>query len=239
MTSGQTARMTDGPPAHDHEIEPWTDEAWEDWKDYADVVTIDVRFKSWLGADDNDESWLVEADGAAWSKDWLTRQLVELAAADAANSCCGRGNYALDTRDRKTEWGASGAAFEAVLTLSENLLSEATWVALGALAHNLHTRLKQRQGWPDLEELFDERVRETAMWTVVRSRGALFADLEVKSTASADSGVVLVEIRDRSSGVVYTVETKMAGSSVRLSRIRKVAEPEAGDGSAQGDGEPA
>ncbi len=231
--------MTDGSTAHDHGVEPWQDEAWDEWKDYADVVTVDVRFKSWLGADDNDESWFVEADGAAWSKDWLARQLVELATADAANSCCGRGNYALDTLDRKTEWGASGAVFEAVLTLSENLLSEATWLALGALAQNLRTRLKQRQGWPDVEDLFDEHVREAAMRTVAHSRGVLFADLEVRSTATTDSGAVLVEVRVRSSGVVYTVETKMVGGSVRLSRIRKVAEPEAGEGPAPGLDEPA
>ena len=54
----------------------------------------------------------------------------------------------LDAADRKTEWGSSGAAFDAVLTLSENLLSEATWVALGAIAQNLRARLKAKDGRP-------------------------------------------------------------------------------------------
>lgn len=71
------------------------------------------------GAEDAEEQWFLQSDGAAWTKDWLSRQLINLAAADAANSCCGRGNYFLDTRDKKTEWGASGALFEAFLTLSE------------------------------------------------------------------------------------------------------------------------
>ncbi len=40
--------------------------------EYADQVTVQVRFKQWVGADDADEFWLIEANGAAWSKDWLT-----------------------------------------------------------------------------------------------------------------------------------------------------------------------
>ena len=56
--------------------------------------------------------------------------VVEFAAASADESCCGRGNYELDAKESKTEWGAGSAAVELVLTLSQDLLSEATWFAL-------------------------------------------------------------------------------------------------------------
>jgi len=211
---------------HLHESPAYTDEEWEEWKDYADVVTIQVRFKSWAGAEDNAESWVLDADGSAWSKDWLARQLVELAAADAQNSCCGRGNYMLDAADKKTEWGASGAAFEAVLTLSENLLSEATWVALGAIAQSLRTRLKAKEGWPDGEPMTDEQARDTALWTVVRSRDVDRDDLTVTSVEFVDKNTVLVELREVASGRRFTVELRGHNDCVRMSRVRKISEPD-------------
>lgn len=214
--------MTD--EQHLHEPLAYTDEEWEKWKDYADAVTIQVRFKSWAGAEDNTESWVVEADGSAWSKDWLTRQLVELAAADAQNSCCGRGNYMLDAADRETEWGASGAAFEAVLTLSENLLSEATWVALGALAQSLRARLKAKDGGPDGEPMTDEQARDAALWTVVRSRNVSRDDLRVTAVEFADHHTVLVELREVVSGRRFTVELQGHNDCVRMSRVRRISE---------------
>ncbi len=211
-----------------HQSPAYTDEEWNEWKDYADTVTIHVRFKSWAGAEANDESWTIETDGAAWSKDWLARQLVELAAADAGNSCCGRGNYMLDATDRKTEWGASGAGFEAVLTLSENLLSEATWVALGALAQTLRARLKAREPWPDGEPITEEEARNSAFWAVVRSRDVARGDLRVSSVEFVDHDTVLVELLDATSGTRFTVEMNGHHDCVRRCRVRKIVEP--GDG---------
>lgn len=200
----------------------YTDEAWDDWKDYADVVTVQVNFRAWMGAEDNDETWYVESDGAAWPKDWLTRQLVDLAAADATNSCCGVGNYSLNARDSKTEWGASGAVFEAVLTLSENLLSEATWVALGAVGQRLAARLKARNPEWSGPPLTEEQATHSAQGAVLRASDLSHEVLKVVSVEFVEPHLARVEVRDQASGDEYTVDVRGYSESVRCGRIRKI-----------------
>lgn len=69
----------------------------------------------------------------------------DLACHDGPRGCCGSGTYLLDSRDHKTEWGASGSTFEVILTLAEDQLSNATWAALGVLATRLATKLKAKR----------------------------------------------------------------------------------------------
>lgn len=213
-------------PGSEHE-HGYSDEEWNEWNDYADQVWVVIKFKTWAGAEDEDQAWFIESDGAAWPKDWLTRQLVDLAAADAANSCCGRGNYMLDTRESKTEWGASGAAVEVILTLSENLLTEATSAAVGAIAVHLAARMKARHphwlGGGD--PLTEEQARASAVNTVERVRGLPYDALELQSVEILSERVALVELLDKSSGRRYTVEVTGHSESVRASRIRKVVQP--------------
>ncbi len=213
------------PDEHQHLADAYDDKEWQEWKDFADQVSVQVRFRTWAGAEDAEEQWYLQSDGAAWTKNWLSRQLINLAAADAANSCCGRGNYFLDTRDKKTEWGASGAVFEAVLTLSENLLAEATWVALGALGRDLGERLRRKNPeWVASEEITEEQVHACAIWVVEADRQIPYDSLVVRSTEYLD-GHVLVELVDPA-GVLYLVEVQTRGDFVRLGRIRKVTRPE-------------
>ncbi len=214
------ALMTEQQPTtgHDH---TYSDDEWNAWNDYADQVGVLIKFRSWAGADDNDQAWYVESDGAAWSKDWLTRQLVDLAGTDAENR---RGDYFLDTRDSKTEWGASVAVFEAVLTLSESLLTEAMSAAVGALAHRLATRMKAKFGGG--QPLTEGQARASAENTVARVKGLPHDALELRSLEFVDDQVALVELLDRSSGRRYTVEVTGHSDSVRASRIRKVVQPD-------------
>lgn len=215
---------------HEHNPSVWTDKYWAEWSEYADQVRVEVRFKSWLDADDEPEFWVLESDGAEWSKDWLSRQLVELAAFDAERSCCGRGNYTLDVTDRKTEWGASGAAVEAILTLSQNLLSEATWVALGALGQKLATRLKEKHPDWSAPPMTQEQARESAKWAVLmRYRELTHETLDIRSVEFVDDRTVHVVLKETTSGLTYTVEIVGHSESVRRSRIRKIAQPDGTD----------
>lgn len=211
-----------------HDDSPaWTDEAWDAWKDYADTVDVQVRFKSWAGAEDNDERWQLSVDGAAWPKDWLSRQLIELAAADAENSCCGTGNYMLTATDRKTEWGASGAAYEVVLTLSDNLLSDATWVALGAVGQRLAARLKKEHGeWPSVTEpLLDEDVRNSATWAVLRAYDYVsYESLLVESVELLDKESAVAVVRHLETDRRYTVEVHGNGGPIHSTRLRKISD---------------
>jgi hypothetical protein len=224
--------MTETPPLDGHDHAPddhkLTDDEWNAWKDYADQVTVDVRFMAGLGEDNNDESWTLVTDGAAWPKDWLTRELVDLAAADAPNSCCGRGNYILEARDHKHEWGASAAAFEVLLTLRDGLMTEVTWVALGALGTKLAGRLREMRGTWELAEdrIDDPYLHMQAVYAVSRAKGVSSDSLEVKSAELTDDDGLLVEVADTGTGRRYTVEVRLRGTGVRMMRIRKVTEPD-------------
>jgi hypothetical protein len=227
--------MTDAVGEHEHES-MWTDDSWRQWSDYADRVTVQVRFKTWLGADDADEFWAIESYGAAWPKDWLNRQLVELAAIDSSGGCCGSGTYALDSRESKTEWGASGGFFEAILTLAQDQLSNATWAALGALATHLTARLKkQRESedwWAEVEwtdeqarEAALEGARQAALSAVGRFREVPLNVLTVKSVEIQDDGAMVVEVRDSTGGSLFTAQVKSQDGVVFVARVRKITEP--------------
>ncbi len=209
---------------HDDEsLEP-ADAGWRDWEDYADLVTVELRFKEWPGADDMEEFWVVQSSGAAWSREWLTRRAVEVVTAET-----GSASFLLDARDRRTEWGASAAVFEVVLTVAQDQLSNATWLAIGALAHRmaiLRRKSREAPGAPPSEDcLDDQRVREAAISAVSRFRGAQPTDLEVRSVELENDQGVAVEIRDRVSDVAFGVQVRIESSDVFVARVRKVTEP--------------
>ena len=184
-----------------------------------------MRFKTWVGAEDADEFWLIQfSGGGSWSRDWLTRQAVELADVDAQGGCCGGGLFLLEVRDQKTQWGASAAVVDVLLTLAQDQLSNLTWAALGALAHRMATRRKQNtQGVTYEDDLSDAEVRESAMYAVVRFRGLKRADLTVRSVETLDGGAVRVEVQDVS-GALFTVEVEGHSAGVLSARVRKVTE---------------
>lgn len=224
--------MTDGEHEHQHDS-MWTDEDWRSWDDYADLVTVEVRFKEWAGAADADERWLVSSYGAAWSKEWLKREVVDLAAVGSSGGCCGRGTYLLDTRERTTEWGASASVFEIVLTLAQDQLSNATWAALGALSAKLAGRLRRKRleqgGFEELE--WDTEAASSAAFSAVRQVHELSLEaldaLQVTSVERRDDGVTVVEIRAGTSGSVYTVDVRSPDGAVYLARVRKITGPDA------------
>jgi hypothetical protein len=222
--------MTDG--EHAHQLDSmWTDESWREWDDYADLVSVEVRFKEWAGAVDADERWLLSTDGAAWSKDWLKREVIDLAAVGSSGGCCGRGTYLLDSRERTTEWGASASVFEVVLTLAQDQLSNATWAALGALSAKLAGRLRKRRveqgGFEEMR--WDTEAASSAAFSAVRRVHELTLEaveaLKVTSVERRDDGVMVVEIREGTSGSVYTVDVRSPGGEVYLARVRKISEP--------------
>lgn len=219
--------MTDGGQEHQHDS-TWTDEIWREWDDYADQVSVEVRFKEWAGAEDADERWLLSSDGAAWSKDWLKREVVDLAAVGSSGGCCGSGTYLLDSRERTTEWGASASVFEIVLTLAQDQLSNATWAALGALSAKLAGRLRRRRveqgGFEELE--WDTEAASSAAFSAVRRLYEVAPDaLEVRSVERRDDGVMVVEVHERTSRSLFTVDVRSPGGDVYLARVRKITEP--------------
>lgn len=216
--------MADARDEHAHDQEPmWTEDEWRERSDYADLVTVEVRFRSWLGAEEADEAWLLTANGAAWPRDWLSWQLGELAAREGGG-CCGNGTYQLSVREHHTEWGASSSMWEATLTLAEAMLASGTWAGLGMLAENMRRRLRERNGeWEGAEEaLVDEWVRDAAVRAVAQLRDLALRELDVRSVEITGKETAMVELRD-AKGAVYSVEVHET-RGVMLARVRKITE---------------
>ena len=84
----------------EHEV-VWSEDEWAQWEEYADQVRVEVRFRQWAGGPDLEEVWSLSSDGAAWPREWVVRQLRQVAAG-------GGGSYLLHVHDHRTERGASG-----------------------------------------------------------------------------------------------------------------------------------
>lgn len=206
------------------EHEPgWTEQRWSDWTDYADRVRVEVRFKEWAGSPDLDEVWVLRADGAAWSYNWIADQLQQIAS-DGGGGCCGGGTFMLDVHERHTEWGASSATWEAILTLSQSLLNNTAWVGLGVLADTMRRRLAERPGqWADSEAaLVDQDVRGAALETVAKLRAQPVEHLAVRSTEAIGKDTTTLEVEDPT-GAVFRVEV-IDRRGVVMAKVRKITE---------------
>jgi hypothetical protein len=203
------------------------DVEWLASMDYADRVTVEVRFRDGSGAGESDDFWLLRSNGAAWSRAWLQRQLVGLASVDGEGGRGEGGVYLLDVHEHTTEWGSSGAAIEIVLTLAQDQASNAVWAVLTGLGMTLSTRLKQkRASWGSYDdELNDDDVRNAALEAVERFRRLPPEALTVRSVEALGDNAVRIEVQDSSSRRVFTVEVKKGRGDVRLARVQKVTEP--------------
>jgi hypothetical protein len=205
----------------DHEHNEAAIEAWAQWADYADEVRVAVRFREWLGADgDEDEAWTIHASGSAWQRDWLTRELTGIAAA-GDDDCGGRGNFELEVKTRKIEWGASAAAYELILTLPQALLDAGIGTVVGAVAGQMATKLKPMFGDLDSEPLTEEDAEHGARMAVVLSRSVDADSLQLRSLEVVSADMAVVVLHHAASSVTYDVEVRSLRNTVRLSRIRK------------------
>lgn len=209
------------------------DVEWLALMDYADRVTVEVRFRDGSAAGESDDFWLLRSDGSAWSRAWLTRQLVKLASVDSEGGSGEGGVFLLDVHEHTTEWGSSGAAIEIVLTLAQDQASNAVWAVLTGLGLTLSTRLKQkRASWGSYDdELTDDDARNAALLAVERFRRLPPEALTVRSTEALGDDAVLVEVEDSGSGCLFAVEVKNGRGDVHLARVRKVTEPGPGQAS--------
>jgi len=227
MPSVRLDAMTEASGINADMAEEWIEAPHSEWVEQVDRVSVELRFKASAGADDADEVWWINTYGSAWSRAWLADQLAQLAVIGHQSGLSGDVLFDLDARDRRTEWGASGAVYEVVLTLSENLLSDAMWLVLGALGDRLATRLKEkRAGWSsDEDDLTDQRAREAALAAVQRLRGITRDGLDVRSVESLGRVAVLVGVRETATGAGFTVRVEAKSGGVFVGRVQKVIEP--------------
>jgi hypothetical protein len=192
-----------------------------------DRVAVQVRFVSTLDpAVDPSEIWTVETSGSAWRREWLTEQVADLSFVQPDGSTETPWPFTLDVRERRTEWGASSAVVDVVLTLMQDQASNALWVAVGVIGHHLARLLKNARGRGDVElDLTDDAARQEAKSAVMRFADHLsWGNLAVRSVEATGGGSVTVEVRDAATGTVYTVDVKRVSGHVRLARVRKVTE---------------
>lgn len=128
----------------------WTDETWREYRSRADDVTVTLRF---LGADfEPVEEWLLDAGDTGGLEAGTTDQDQILRAVEALGRRNGEPVYVLRIEESKTSWGADGGALNVILDTVQDVMSEATWAALGAIGSMIAGKVRDRLGHSDMSE---------------------------------------------------------------------------------------
>lgn len=194
----------------------WTRDQYDSWKDYADRADVVVCFGSNMGTETVDEYWFITPETeATWPQEWLRRCLLELA---------GGAPHVLELRDTRVSWGASGANYEIVLTLTEGVMVTATYEGLRWIARSMTERVKE--AWQqDVTEPSDASLAQAARYAVnlraAKTLSGSRTDLDVRSIRR-DRDLAVVELLDADKGVEYEVIVEQVGGAIVLGKVRTV-----------------
>jgi len=206
---------TDGeprPPA-------FIDADYAGWLAYHDEIKVHIEFADhppgFPGAQVADEFWCISTGASQLDLRWMDVQLMKIG---------GQGSYVLTTTDTKHSWGASGSGAELLLTLSEGLLSAATWDLMLWLRSEIVRRIREERGPEADYEITEDQAVASARWEVQLRRPTSGSPdgLIVKSVEAIKRNHFVIELLDETSGTTYEVESEaVEGAAVFLSRIRK------------------
>ncbi|MEV0794501.1 hypothetical protein [Kribbella sp. NPDC050459] len=136
----------------------WTAEDWEKYRNWADEVTVRLTFVTDQTGSEIVEEWtMVPAGSAAWSQDWLVREVESL----GHDPDSGEPMYILKVRETKASWGFDAATQQILMEVSAAVLGAAAWEGLRALAKKVAERIRDRGERPTTlsEEEAENRVR--------------------------------------------------------------------------------
>lgn len=195
----------------------WTEERWREWADYADEVKVRVKFVDGpINENRPEEVWSFEfGPEHDWDRQWLERHLAELATTDES-SCCGHGNYTMDSKASRTEWGASGAVHEIVMSVSTGILSAALWHAFLKIANTASSRaaVSPTTAAGDAIEHSKRRVANHL------GRMVSVDDLTILSAAE-EASEWTIQVQVNETGDIYTVVTATTPNGCPVSRVTK------------------
>jgi hypothetical protein len=137
----------------------WTAEDWENYRNWADEVTVRLKFVTdQTGAEVVEEWTMIPAGSAAWSQDWLVREVESL----GHDPDTGAPMYILQVRESKASWGFDAATQQILMDVSAAVLGAAAWESLRALAKKLAQKIRDR-GEPPMD-LSEGEAENRARW---------------------------------------------------------------------------
>ncbi|MFC8598384.1 hypothetical protein [Isoptericola sp. NPDC057191] len=150
-------------------------------------VEVTVRPASWAGDDSNNDALVFDlADLQGLDEDTLRRELIEMTGVTDG--------YHIDERRGTTEWGASGATYELLLTVAESAWQEILSIGIYAFL----SKMRKQFGRPSYKE---PRRSEEELVEHARYRVAMrYEGVEVDSLT-----VLETEIGSTSNGQTFSV----------------------------------
>lgn len=199
-----------------------SDDEWVEYHNYADRVTIVIGPASQSERSDeeewNEEEWIVVAEGAAWSQDWLIRQVESITSTEIDGKPVHL-SYILDTSLKRTSWGAAGATYEIVLLIAQWAAASFAWDGLKAIAQRMDTKLREERLNP-IEPLTDQEVESRARWVISSRYHEDFSELEIKLVEIVDQRSATVILTSKS-GWTYECNIGLETNLAFIGRIKK------------------
>lgn len=188
--------------------------------DYADEVTLQVRFAGGLGAPEEDESWdLSFHPESAWDERAFIEELRGVAAG-IGGGCCGT-RFHLDTRRSETAWGPSAATTAFLLTLASEALAGGAKATLSPVGKRIAAQM--RAGRDPIEGTFtleESDAVSQAMGAVKRRLNDEQAELSVVEVGSLEEeGGYEVQLEASKPRLRFTVHVEALENVVALCRI--------------------
>ena len=187
---------------------------FEQFRRYADRVTVNVRG---LGEDrdpDQGHDWFVVTDGAPWDPDWLLRQVEALGYRHYGDER--EPVYGLELTERRVEWGASAAVIQVVL---QTMLAIGLEEGVRSLARVLAGKLRE-SGRPDEYSLDEDEAVNRARWLVTARYRVEDGALAVLSTSTREDGGASVALRD-DAGNTYRCSMRLEEGLVLMAEVER------------------
>lgn len=201
--------------------EPWNDESWQNYRDWADKVSVILRFVADPTGKTVVEEWAVHPVGAAtWPQDWLVRRVEELGHAPDT----GEPRYFLSIRENKLSWGGDSSSLQVVMDVAVGLMSAAAWEGLRKLASDLAGRMREVTSGGSYE-MTETEVEYRANWLLGERYDLAEGDLRLTAVeCSGDTGSVEFVGSD---GTAYVVELYQIDGLVFVEKVRRQLQPPA------------
>lgn len=152
---------------------------------YADQLVLEVVAISGDRSVEDAVIW-IEAQGVSGPPGW-----VEVVTTDALSEVGVADGYYLEHRRSVTEWGASGATEQMVVTLGQGVFAEAAVLLALRLARRVVAQIRGEDDEPPLQE------EDAAVWARTRvaiKYGVDAGDLSIAATGTRDDGSVAVAL---------------------------------------------
>lgn len=195
------------------------DESWSKYRNYADQVTVSVRFVEWMADENPSEVWFFSIPGDDSNRDWLVRQVKGLSLSRTDEGLVHEPSI-LEVHETHVDWGAEGGSQQIILFLTQAVVAGATWELFKSLGQRVIERMRRSRVFPPLERLLSEdEVIARSKWTIAESYSVDENRLEL---ISVETGCDAATVELQGPGdTSYTCSFEVLDNALVVARLKR------------------